>query len=401
MAAPAIRLEGLGKAYRIGAAAPRALRDVLGNALRGTRHTASRELLWALRDVSFEVAEGEAIGIIGRNGSGKSTLLKLLSRITAPSEGRATLRGRVAGLLEVGTGFHPDLTGRENIHLNAALLGMSRDDVRRHFDAIVQFAEIERFLDTPVRHYSSGMYVRLAFSVAAHVEPDVLLLDEVLSVGDAGFQRRVLQRMDESAAEQRTMLIVSHDMPVIRRLCARAIRLDGGKIVADGPVEDVIAGYLGSAPDTVFTNPHPRAGPSWEHASVQRAGGGLLSTDAPIRISLAWQLPDDHPGVRVECRVNTRSGVPVFATFPEDAGLRTPTTRGRWRADVEIPPNILMAGEHTLTLALWESGQRLDWHEDAVRFTLEPGPGSVAYQAPDPSRAGVIQLRCPWSVTTA
>src|SRR5215470_13963358 len=241
-----IRAEGLGKKYLIGHAAEReryvALRDVL---IRGVhnlwRKTADMargravvagdtvEEFWALRDVSFEVRRGEVLGIIGRNGAGKSTLLKVLSRITEPSEGRVTIRGRVASLLEVGTGFHPELTGRENIFLNGAILGMTRAEIRRKFDQIVAFAEVERFLDTPVKRYSSGMYVRLAFAVAAHLEPEILLVDEVLAVGDAEFQRKCLGKMSEVADEGRTVLFVSHNHSALRSLCTHGIVLRDGR----------------------------------------------------------------------------------------------------------------------------------------------------------------------------
>ncbi|TME50667.1 MAG: ABC transporter ATP-binding protein [Chloroflexi bacterium] len=200
--------------------------------------------LWALDDVSFEVAEGEVIGIIGRNGAGKSTLLKLLSRLTEPTRGRITVEGKVGSLLEIGTGFHPELTGRDNIYLNGTILGMSRADVSRRFDEIVEFAEIDRFLDTPVKRYSSGMYVRLAFAVAAHLESEILIVDEVLAVGDVAFQRKCLGRMGQVANEGRTVLFVSHNLAAIKSLCTRALLLQDGKLVADGPVEDTVTRYL-------------------------------------------------------------------------------------------------------------------------------------------------------------
>ena len=251
----AIRVESLSKRYRIGqrALAKRCLREVLVDAaaapvrrLRQLGQAAARpeETLWALRDVSFEVRPGEVIGIVGRNGAGKSTLLKILSQITEPTDGRVTLRGRVASLLEVGTGFHQELTGRENIFLNAAILGMHRSEVLRKFDEIVAFAEIDRFLDTPVKRYSSGMYVRLAFAVAAHLEPEILLVDEVLAVGDAEFQRKCLGRMTEVASGGRTVLFVSHNMVAVESLCPRAILLEGGRLVDDGESRRVIERYF-------------------------------------------------------------------------------------------------------------------------------------------------------------
>src|SRR5206468_10815514 len=246
-----IRAEGLGKKYLIGHAAEReryvALRDVLARGARDFwRKTADMargraivggdtvEEFWALKDVSFEVKRGEVLGIIGRNGAGKSTLLKVLSRITEPSEGRATINGRVASLLEVGTGFHPELTGRENIYLNGAILGMSHSEIRRKFDEIVNFSGVEKFIDTPVKRYSSGMQVRLAFSVAAHLEPEILVLDEVLAVGDAAFQQKCLDKMHEIRQQGRTIFFVSHSMPAVTRLCKRVLLMRQGEIAADG-----------------------------------------------------------------------------------------------------------------------------------------------------------------------
>jgi lipopolysaccharide transport system ATP-binding protein len=256
-----IRAEGLGKKYLIGHAAERepyvALRDVLvrgaHNLWRKTADMARGRALvagdtveefWALKDVNFEVKRGEVLGVIGHNGAGKSTLLKILSRITEPSEGRVTIRGRVASLLEVGTGFHPELTGRENIYLNGAILGMTRAEIREKFDEIVDFAEIEKFLDTPVKRYSSGMYVRLAFAVAAHLEPEILVVDEVLAVGDAEFQKKCLGKMSEVAGGGRTVLFVSHNMAAIETLCSRSIRLASGAVVGDDETTKIVGAYL-------------------------------------------------------------------------------------------------------------------------------------------------------------
>ncbi len=260
----AIKVEGLGKRYRIGAnqqayktlkeklnakaTAPfRALKSLTG---RNGHHSNGRktkgEMIWALQDVSFEVKRGEVVGIIGRNGAGKSTLLKILSRITEPTEGYVDLHGRVASLLEVGTGFQPELTGRENILLNGSILGMKHAEIRKKFDEIVAFAEVEKFIDTPVKHYSSGMYVRLAFAVAAHLEPEILLVDEVLAVGDAAFQKKCLGKMGDVAKEGRTVLFVSHNMAAVENLCGRAVLLDQGRVVYAGSVEDTIAAYMAS-----------------------------------------------------------------------------------------------------------------------------------------------------------
>lgn len=252
----AISVDNLSKRYKIGlrAKAQRNFREVLSDTLTAplrrmrqiSEAAQEEETLWALRDVSFEVKPGEVVGIVGRNGAGKSTLLKILSQITEPTHGRVVLRGRVASLLEVGTGFHQELTGRENIYLNAAILGMRRSEIQRKFDQIVAFAEIDRFLDTPVKRYSSGMYVRLAFAVAAHIEPEILLVDEVLAVGDAEFQRRCLGRMTEVASGGRTVLFVSHNMVAVESLCPRAVLLDGGRLVAQGSSRQIIERYMSS-----------------------------------------------------------------------------------------------------------------------------------------------------------
>ncbi|MFQ5932959.1 MAG: ABC transporter ATP-binding protein, partial [Nitrospiraceae bacterium] len=262
-----IRAERVSKLYRIG---PRerykALRDTLTDLMcapfRRLRAASQRpaappppgsngqNTIWALKDVSFDVKQGEIVGIIGRNGAGKSTLLKILSRITIPTEGRARIHGRVGSLLEVGTGFHPELTGRENIYLNGAILGMTRAEIERNFDEIVAFAEVEKFLDTPVKHYSSGMYVRLAFAVAAHLDPEILLVDEVLAVGDATFQKKCLAKIHDVGQQGRTVLFVSHNMPAVTRLCERTILLDAGTILLDGPSPRVVNAYLHSGTGT-------------------------------------------------------------------------------------------------------------------------------------------------------
>src|SRR5215510_11481136 len=246
----AIRIENLSKKYEITVGKDRhdTLRDQISDSVRSLFHRngrprGQRETLWALKDVSFEVNQGEVVGIIGRNGAGKSTLLKILSRITEPTEGRVRIRGRVASLLEVGTGFHPELSGRENVFLNGAILGMSREEIKRKFDEIVAFAEIEKFLDTPVKRYSSGMYVRLAFAVAAHLEPEILIVDEVLAVGDFEFQRRCLGKMNQVAHGGRTVLFVSHNMSAIEYLCNRAVLLDGGVCRCIGTAREAIDQY--------------------------------------------------------------------------------------------------------------------------------------------------------------
>src|SRR5437016_1590224 len=260
MSETAIQVENVSKLYHIGERKPyKTVRESLMNVLsapsrlsRRLRKTKTRRAdeteLWALRDVSFEVKQGEVVGLIGRNGAGKSTLLKVLSRITEPTAGRITIRGRVGSLLEVGTGFHPELTGRENIFLNGAILGMRRAEIVRKFDEIVTFAEMDRFIDTPVKHYSSGMYMRLAFGVAAHLHPEILVVDEVLAVGDAQFQKKCLGKMEDVAKQGRTVLFVSHNMQAIRQMCHRAVWLAEGQLLMDGPSDAVVHQYLADLP---------------------------------------------------------------------------------------------------------------------------------------------------------
>ena len=265
MSSIAIQSEGLSKRYRLGSSVPyKTLRESLPNLFRGaanrvrslgTGHSGSNTF-WALRDVSFQVQHGEVIGVIGRNGAGKSTLLKILSRITWPTEGRAMIYGRVGSLLEVGTGFHPELTGRENIFLNGAIMGMRKAEIASKFDEIVAFAEVEKFIDTPVKHYSSGMYVRLAFAIAAHLEPEILIIDEVLAVGDLAFQQKCLGKMSEVSRQGRTILFVSHNMAVVERLCGRAIVLRDGQIEYEGETENAIHHYLHNMMSTMDADGH-------------------------------------------------------------------------------------------------------------------------------------------------
>lgn len=256
MAKTVITVDNIGKKYRLGKSAGSTLADVARNSLDRLKGKASEQEkdFWALRHISFEVKEGEALGIIGRNGAGKSTLLKILSRITTPTEGRAIIRGRVSSLLEVGTGFHPELTGRENIFLNGTILGMSKSEVRQKFDEIVDFSGVERFLDTPVKHYSSGMYVRLAFAVAAHLEPEILVIDEVLAVGDAEFQKKCLGKMKDVAEAGRTVLFVSHSMPAVQTLCNKGLLLENGSLVLESKIEDVISNYINPKTNRNETN---------------------------------------------------------------------------------------------------------------------------------------------------
>ncbi len=387
-----IQVEGLGKKYRLGLARHDTLRDRLAHAL----HAPFRRRppggdpadFWALRDVSFEVRRGEVLGIIGRNGAGKSTLLKVLSRITEPTTGRVTLCGRVASLLEVGTGFHPELSGRENVYLNGAILGMGRAEIRRKFDEIVAFAEVEKFLDTPVKHYSSGMYVRLAFAVAAHLEPEILIVDEVLAVGDAAFQQKCLGKMEQVAGGGRTVLFVSHHLPSVRRLCGSAILLAAGRIQAGGSCRDVLGAYeqgLAGAGPVAVPQPPPdlRERAYVTGVQVESLEGNPLFV---IPVGRPWR-------VRVGLRVARRQDEFVAAVglkAADGTAIQTawiPPQRlepGDYEAVFTQDRVVLEAGTYTLLVGLTDAGRGLQQFE-AVRFEI----GSENIVGYYPATAGV------------
>lgn len=358
----AISVQGLSKQYRLGTR-PRSLRRLLSTALK--RDAAPEpDAFWALRDLDFSINAGEVVGIVGRNGAGKSTLLKILSRITPPSKGRAEIHGRVASLLEVGTGFHPELSGRDNIHLNGAILGMSRQEIRSKFDEIVAFAEVERFLDTPVKHYSSGMYVRLAFAVAAHLEPEILVIDEVLAVGDAAFQEKCLGKMDSIARQSgRTILFVSHNTAAVRSLCTRALLLDQGKLTLDASPAEVLERYLsrpdktGRAADRLL----PGASPFVEISSLclnghDQVSQALESTHQALEISLEFNVK--HPlRASLELRLADRHGSrialssPGFEVSGSDLHALSP---GRHRLTCRLQLPALVSGTYHLDVLLLE-----------------------------------------------
>jgi lipopolysaccharide transport system ATP-binding protein len=363
----AVQTIGLGKMYRIGGERNkyRTLRDTLVQAairpIERIRHpgaaTHTSEVLWALKDVDLELRRGEALGIIGRNGAGKSTLLKVLSHITSPTEGRVELNGRVGSLLEVGTGFHPELTGRENIQLNGAILGMTRAEIRRKFDEIVEFSEIGRFLDTPVKRYSSGMYVRLAFAVAAHLDPEILIVDEVLSVGDAGFQKKCLGKMEDVAGGGRTILFVSHNMQAVRSLCTRAIQMEAGRLVNSGNSIEVVTEYLSQQADTAASvSWEPGEGPGDDFArllsvKVVDAAGEVtnsVSTSEPIFVRMEFDLAKTDEAFCIGFDLAASDGTVVLRTYQTDLEpLRWPRlAEGRNVLRCTIPPGILNDGRY-------------------------------------------------------
>jgi lipopolysaccharide transport system ATP-binding protein len=381
----AISTRGLGKQYRLGELEPyRALRDVIASAataparwLRGNRTNGaaaggpdgarggSDDKVWALRNATFEIAPGEVVGIIGRNGAGKSTLLKLLSRITQPTEGDADIYGSVGSLLEVGTGFHPELTGRENVYLNGAILGMSRTEIERKFDEIVAFADVERFIDTPVKRFSSGMQVRLAFAVAAHLEPDILLVDEVLAVGDVEFQKKCMGRMEDVSALGRTVLFVSHSMPAILRLCPRVILLDRGGVVADGPARDVIRTYLESGLGTSAAREWQRSDAPGDDVAKLRSvrvldASGQVAHEVDVRRSITIEVEywrDRAAGAigpGVGLTLTNEDGVVLFGTSDlTDRSMRDPDRRtGLVRSICHIPAHFLAEGQVLVDVAI-------------------------------------------------
>jgi lipopolysaccharide transport system ATP-binding protein len=370
MGAPVIRARSIGKQYRIGATEPyHTFRESLIRAIGAPLRALRREqyeppMIWALRDVAFDVEAGEIVGVIGRNGAGKSTLLKLLSRITAPTTGEIELRGRVGALLEVGTGFHPELTGRENIYMNGAILGMKRVEIRRKFEAIVAFSETEKFLDTPVKHYSSGMFMRLAFAVAAHLEPEILIVDEVLAVGDAGFQKKCLSKMDDvSRNEGRTVLFVSHNMPAIARLCPRVILLESGHVISDGHASDVIRSYLnsgsGSSAERAWIVPETAPGNDIVRLRAVRCVGvdGRVAECVDIRHELAIEiefdvLEGDHVLVP-NIHVFTAEGSCAFIAHEVASPWhRRKRPRGSYKTRAWIPGNFLSEGTTFIGVAI-------------------------------------------------
>ena len=404
----AIHVEHLAKRYRIGAIVEpyHTLRDTLARLLRAPFGRSAAEeaatTLWALDDVSFDIKKGDVVGIIGGNGAGKSTLLKILSRITAPTRGRARIMGRVGSLLEVGTGFHPELTGRENIYLNGAILGMARHEIARKFDAIVAFAEVERFIDTAVKYYSSGMYVRLAFAVAAHLEPEILIVDEVLSVGDARFQQKCLGKMDDAARSGRTVLFVTHNMASVQRLATSALLLERGRLVGSGAVRPMVARYLGGHSHAHYRADHRTGQPQFLEAHlVNEAGQAVarsLNTDT-FGFRIRYVLPKAQSGIKLGIGVLSVDGTVVFTSGTDDVAVEVPGDALEYEARVMVPGDTLLAGDYYLALCVWDAGEIFDLQEPALSFSLEHGP-SVLY-ASGGDRKGFVHVRCRWTVDTA
>jgi lipopolysaccharide transport system ATP-binding protein len=409
-----ITVEGLSKQYRLGDSGSRfrykSFRDVLSNTFSAPLRLFNRQpksqsngdnSFWALKDVSFEVNRGEVIGIIGRNGAGKSTLLKILSRITEPTTGEVDIVGRVGSLLEVGTGFHPELTGRENIYLNGAILGMKRGEISRKFDEIVAFAETEKFLDTQVKYYSSGMYTRLAFAVAAHLEPEILIVDEVLAVGDAQFQRKCLGRMTEVARHGRTVLFVSHNMTAVNSLCTRAILLSAGKVEMNGPTSDVVSAYLqsGSRIQTQRLWEDPAKAPGNEQAKLRSVrvsaanadSGQILTVEDAIRMDFEYWNYVEGARLNLSIVLYTIEGILIFNTVSTPQNLPA----GLIKSSFEIPGSYLNDGAHRVrVMIVRDEGTQLLDMDDVVQFEVSDVQREVAWHG---KWAGVVRPKFQWS----
>ena len=420
----AIRVEDLGKRYRIGTAQERykTLRDtivtkinapinMLRRGLSSESRRAEASTIWALRDVSFEVPRGKVLGIVGRNGAGKSTLLKILSRVTEPTEGSAEIHGRVGSLLEVGTGFHPELTGRENIYLNGAILGMKRLEINQKFNEIVSFSEVEQFIDTPVKRYSSGMYLRLAFAVAAHLEPEILVVDEVLAVGDAEFQRKCMGKMSDVAQAGRTVLFVSHNMSAILRLTEETMVLDKGRLVYHAATPQAVdyymaAGFTGAG-ERIWTSEEipTEAAPFTPLAIRVRDQNGhvvdTLRSTEPVTVELEYHLDQPITGLRVGIYLLTMRGEYVFTSFDlddpaqfEQYGIRP---AGQYISRCSIPANTLNEGRYVLAVnASSFRVKRYFWDDRALAFTVD-ATGAPGKQWPEP-RMGPMRPALVWKI---
>jgi lipopolysaccharide transport system ATP-binding protein len=423
MADMVLRVEHLSKRYRIGTQDEQhdnlsgALGALLMRPLRNMRRLRrlthfndareeSEDIIWALKDISFELAQGDVIGFIGPNGAGKSTLLKIISRITPPTSGRIRMRGRVSSLLEVGTGFHPELTGRENIYLNATILGMRKAEIDAKFDEIVDFSGVERFLDTPIKRYSSGMKVRLAFAVAAHLEPEILIIDEVLAVGDAEFQKKCLGKMGDVAQGGRTVLFVSHNMTAIQRLCQTCMWLDNGQMVQYGPTDDVVSAYLHNvsthtAQATLAPDPEkPMRLRRVEVVSRQQDSAGIVEFSEPVTIVVEYDINQPVTSAHVACFIYTADNVCILGSGDADIDQSNLETRtpGYYRSCFEVPPNMLGEGRYTLTVTMGVPYVAVyDRHEAIVEFEiLDFTSHRRTYQ--HMRRPGILGLEIPWKV---
>ncbi|MCZ2127914.1 MAG: ABC transporter ATP-binding protein [Anaerolineales bacterium] len=417
-----ISVEHVSKQYRLGAIGNRTLYEDLnrwwarvrrrpdplakiGDVDHGNR---TDGLIWALKDVSFAVDEGQALGIIGRNGAGKSTLLKVLSKVTAPSGGRIKVRGRIASLLEVGTGFHPELTGRENIYLNGAILGMTRREIAKKFDEIVSFSEVEKFVDTPVKRYSSGMYVRLAFAVAAHLDPEIMVVDEVLAVGDAAFQRKCLGKMSETASQGRTVLFVSHNMAAINRLCSRAVLLDKGELIADGAAPEITAKYLaGAAEESGVRQWEAGNAPGTNELRLLEVGifdeqnksKAVFEVGEDIFIKLTYRVNESN--LRFRCALNfITQGVLAFSSVEPTEATREKS--GVYTSVLKVPAHLLTESEYALNVSIFSSAGAKKHYvnlRDGISFQVYDSMMALSARGDySQNLAGVVRPLLNWTI---
>jgi lipopolysaccharide transport system ATP-binding protein len=415
---PAIKIEHVSKRYRIGGLHPgyMTFRQLLGDAVtapfRKLKSGNDYQTLWALSDINLEIGQGELVGIIGHNGAGKSTLLKILSRVTKPTTGQVELFGRIGSLLEVGTGFHPDLTGRENIFLSGAILGMRRAEIERKFKEIVAFSELEKFIETSVKWYSSGMYVRLAFSVAAHLEPEILMMDEVLAVGDAAFQQKCLDKMHEIRQQGRTILFVSHDMPAITRLCKRVVLLENGRITFDGESREVVKRYLSSSLKTGALREWPNQGEApgdnvvrLRRVCVRAEDGNTMAVvdiQKPFGIELTYDVLDEGHALVPVIEFYNGEGTELFSTHDTSANWRRqPRPRGTYTSTVRIPGNLLAEGSLVGHVSIMSHFPTIVLHahqRNAVAFQVVDNPAGDSargdYIGPMP---GVVRPLLNWT----
>ena len=412
--AQALRVENVCKRYRKGQIGYRTLREDLAGLSKRLAHLGKgaqpRNVIWALQDVSFEVQAGEKLGIIGPNGSGKTTLLRLLAGITKPTEGTIQIKGRLGVLIELMAGFHPELTGRENIYLNGAIMGMSRADIRRRFDEIVEFAGIEEFIDTPIKRYSSGMHVRLGFAVAAHLGPDILLVDEVLAVGDAEFQKRCLGKMDQVASEGRTVLFVSHNMESIRTLCSRALRMNAGRVLTDGPSDQVIRAYLFGGRESCGVRDYDDStAPGDEYVRLRSVkllndsghAAAVFPMNESLSIDMRFEVIKPLPNFHLYVRVHTKDGIVAFASGDWDDCDRSYSKQpGVYVARCSIPGRLLNWGSYSLSVQGLIPNTRHVFTEDSVLswdiIELGGSGGSTSSRRP-----GIFRPQLKWCIRHA
>jgi lipopolysaccharide transport system ATP-binding protein len=409
-----IQVENLGKKYRLGesqGARYTALRDVIAERFKSAasslagvskKATAEKPEFWALKNVNFDIQPGERVGIIGRNGAGKSTLLKVLSRITSPTTGKITLRGRLASLLEVGTGFHPELTGRENIYLNGAILGMNRPEIARKFDEIVAFAEVERFLDTPVKRYSSGMYVRLAFAVAAHLEPEILIVDEVLAVGDAQFQKKCLGKMEDVGREGRTVLFVSHDIRAVKTLCTYGIVMTRGTASPKSLISEAIDMYAKAIKTNDIGLPLTVDELTFQEFRVTQYGIDTvdLNADDPVDVLVRYSLSENVKNFRIGIYLKTMVGEQMFRSLIADwHPEREDAVAGEYTAKLRIPARIVHGGTYVLGLAAARHEIRNYLHQTSVEIQVNIlGPEAYNINHLSESLEGTIVVNEAWTL---